>query len=474
MAGSNLLEEKIPPQAIDAEMAVLGSMLMEADAVERALTILKPEHFYKDTHKKIFSAMKQLADKGRAIDLITLTEELKTQNLLVQVGGELYLTDLLNKIPTAAHIEHYANIVYRKFLIRDLIKTSTSLVEKCYKEEEEPEKLIDLAQEQIFKLSQKQDLRGFISSKDLAQEVMDMIEKARLDKNPVKGVPTGFSEFDYKTGGLRNSDLIILGARPSQGKTAMALNIAYHACVNCGKPTAIFSLEMGRHSIYERMLCAAAMVKMSDVRNGRFQRNKWTDLTRELARLSEAPMYIDDTPGITVTEIRMRARRLANELEKQGKKLGLIIIDYLQFIRSSGRFESRQQEVSEISRMLKELARNLNLPVLALSQLNRKNEDKSRQDNRPQLSDLRESGSIEQDADVVALIHRDAYGKKKEEIEATPGLDRKATLIIAKQRNGPTGDIDLTFLGEYTLFQNVVKDEKQLGPAEEGMLNLPE
>ena len=220
---NNLIEEKLPPQALDAEMAVLGSMLLEADAVERALDILKPEHFYKDAHKKIFSAMKDLADKGRAIDLVTLTEELKTQNLLLQVGGELYLTDLINKVSTAAHVEHYANIVYKKFLVRDLIKTATHLVQECYKEEDEPEKLIDVAQEQIFKLSQKQDLKGFVSSKDLAAEVMEMIEKAHLDKNPVKGVPTGFREFDYKTGGFRKSDLIILGARPSQGKTALAL-----------------------------------------------------------------------------------------------------------------------------------------------------------------------------------------------------------------------------------------------------------
>ena len=295
-----------------------------------------------------------------------------------------------------------------------------------------------------------------------------------LERKGVKGVATGFSEFDYKTGGLRKSDLIILGARPSQGKTAMALNIAHHACVNCGVPTAIFSLEMGRHAIYERMLCSASMSKMSEVRNGRFAHNKWQDLTRELARLAEAPMYIDDTPGITVTDIRMRSRRLANELEKEGKKLGLIIIDYLQFIRSSGRFESRQQEVSEISRMLKELARTLDVPVLALSQLSRKNEDRARQDNRPQLSDLRESGSIEQDADVVALIHRDAYYKKKEDLQANPGLDRKATLIIAKQRNGPTGDIDLTFLGEYTLFTNPVPEETNLGPVEASTMNLPE
>ena len=293
-------------------------------------------------------------------------------------------------------------------------------------------------------------------------------------KNPVKGVPTGFSKFDYYTGGLRNSDLIILGARPSQGKTAMALNIACNACVNHGVPTAIFSLEMGRHAIYERMLCSSAMAKISEVRNGQFAHNKWKDLLRELARLSEAPMYIDDTPGLTITEIRMRARRLANELAKENKKLGLIIIDYLQFVRSSIRFESRQQEVSEISRMLKELARTLDVPVLALSQLNRRNEDRNRKDNRPQLSDLRESGAIEQDADVVALIHRESFGKSKEEIAATPGLDRKATLIIAKQRNGPTGDIDLTYLGEYTLFTNPVPENTNLGPAEESMMALPE
>ncbi len=466
---SNLLEEKIPPQALDAEMAVLGSMLMESDAVERALDILKPEHFYKEAHQKIFAAMKTLVDKNQAVVLVTLTEELKTQNLLLQVGGELYLTDLINKVSTAAHVEHYANIVYKKFLVRDLIRTATSLVQECYRGEDEPEKLIDIAQEQIFKLSQKQDLRGFVSSKDLAVKVMESIEKAHLNKNPVKGVPTGFTEFDYKTGGLRKADLIILGARPSQGKTALALNIAHHACVNCGVPTAIFSLEMGSESIYTRMLCSAAMAEVHKVSSGMFPRNKWQDLTRELARLSDAPMFIDDTPGITITEIRMRARRLANELAKQGKELGLIIIDYLQLIRSSGRQESRQQEVSEISRMLKELARNLNVPVLALSQLSRKNEDKSRADNKPQLSDLRESGSIEQDADVVALIHRDGYYKRDD-----PALQHKATLIIAKQRNGPVGDVDLSFFGEYTLFTNPAPENVAMGPVEEGTMVIPE
>ncbi len=458
---------KLPPQAIDAEMAVLGSMLIESEAVERAFDILKDEHFYKDAHKKIFSAMYTLAHKGSAIDTVTVTEQLKAEGLLAQVGGELYLGDLINKVSTAAHVEHYAEIVYNKFLVRDLIKTATGLVEECYKEGDEPEKLIDLAQEQIFKLSQKQDIKGFFNAKDLAKEVMELIEKTRLDKNPVKGVPTGFTEFDYKTGGFRKSDLIIIGARPSQGKTAIALNMAHHACVGKGYPTAIFSLEMGRHSIFERMLCSAAMAELHQVRNGYFKTDKWKDLTRELSKLSTAPMFIDDTPGITITDIRMRSRRLANELEKQGKQLGLIIIDYLQLIRSSGRTESRQQEVSEISRMLKELARTLNVPVVALSQLSRKNEDKSRQDNKPQLSDLRESGSIEQDADVVALIHRDGYYKRDDE-----SLKRKATLIIAKQRNGPVGDIDLNFLSEYTLFTNPAPENMDV--AEYEYANAPQ
>lgn len=457
---------KLPPQAIDAEMAVLGSMLIEAEAVERAFDILKPEHFYKDAHKKIFAAMQVLAHKGSAIDTVTVTEILKSEGTLAQVGGELYLGDLINKVSTAAHVQHYAEIVYNKYLVRDLIKTATNLVEECYREGDEPEKLIDLAQEQIFKLSQKQDIKGFFHAKDLAKEVMDLIEKTRLDKNPVKGVPTGFTEFDYKTGGFRKSDLIIIGARPSQGKTAMALNMAHHACVGSGFPTAIFSLEMGRHSIFERMLCSAAMAELHQVRNGYFKTEKWKDLTRELSRLSSAPLYIDDTPGITITDIRLRARRLANDLEKEGKQLGLIIIDYLQLIRTTGRTESRQQEVSEISRMLKELARTLNVPVVALSQLSRKNEDRSRQDNKPQLSDLRESGSIEQDADVVALIHRDGYYKRDDE-----SLKRKATLIIAKQRNGPVGDIDLNFLSEYTLFTNPAPEEMNV--AEYEYQNVP-
>lgn len=448
---SNVLEEKIPPQAVDAEMAVLGSMMLDKDAAEDALEILRPEHFYKSAHEKIFQVMQSMADRNIAIDMITVAEELKRANLLTQVGGELYLTQLTDKVTTAAHVKYHAEIVYKKFVVRDLIRTATALVQRCYKEEDEnPQLLIDEAADQIYRLSQKQKLTGFVSSRDLAPEVMEMLLRARKEKNSLQGVPTGFSDFDYKTGGLRKSDLIILGARPSQGKTAMALNIAYHASVEKHFPVAFFSLEMPKHLIWQRMLGAAAHVEIHRMITGHYDVSKWPDLTREMGRLEKAPLYIDDTSSLTITELRMRARRLASDLKKKGQELGLIVIDYLQYIRGSNeqrRFESKQQEVAEISRLLKDLARTLNVPVLALAQLNRKNEDNARVDKKPQLSDLRDSGSIEQDADVVALIHRDGYYKRND-----PTLQNKATLIIAKQRNGPVGEIDLAFYGQFALF----------------------
>ncbi len=441
-------DEKLPPQALDAEMAVLGSMLIEPEALETALNRLRAEHFYKTAHQKIFAACHALAGRSQPVDVVTVTEELKKSNALAEVGGERYLADLMSKVSTAAHIEYYAQLVYDTALVRDLIHISTSTVQSCYKQEEEPRQLIDRAQERLYALSQKQDVKGFVSSKQLADEVMQIIEKLIVDKDPVKGVPTGFREFDLKTGGFRKSDLIILAARPSQGKTAMALNMAYNAAVRAQTPVAFFSLEMGRHSIYQRMVCSAAMANLHSVNTGMFKKDKWKDIAKEIKRLGDAPFFIDDTPALTITDIRVRARRLASELQKQGKELGMIMIDYMQLIRgASKKIESRQQEVSEISRMLKELARNLNVPVVALSQLNRKTEDRGRADNRPQLSDLRESGSIEQDADVVAMIHREGYYKRDDE-----SLKNKATLIIAKQRNGPVGDVDLNWFSEYTLF----------------------
>lgn len=455
------LNDKLPPQALDAEMAVLGSMMIEAEALERAFNILKAEHFYKSAHQKIYKAMAALSERGQAVDLITLTEELKKEGFLAEIGGERYLSELMGKVSTAAHVEHYAKMVYEAALVRELINISTATVEECYKNQDDPTSLIDEAQAKLFQLNQKRELKGFVSSKEMSGEVMQMIETLVKDKNPIKGVPTGFTKFDLKTGGLRKSDLIILAARPSQGKTAMALNIAHYAAVHAKIPVAIFSLEMNRHSIYQRMVCSAAMADLHQVSTGTFKRERWRELVREIQRLGEAPLYIDDTPALTITDIRVRSRRLASELKKQGKELGLIMIDYIGLIRGSGkRVESRQQEVSEISRMLKELARNLEVPVLALSQLNRKTEDKSRTDNKPQLSDLRESGSIEQDADVVALIHREGYYKRDD-----PSLERDATLIIAKQRNGPVGNVKLNWYSEYTLFANPAPESVDI-PAE--------
>ena len=460
-------QDKLPPQALDAEMAVLGSMLIEQDALERAFDILRPEHFYKTAHQKIFSAMYALAGRGAAADLITVTEELKKDGVLAETGGERYLSELMSKISTAAHIEHYAQLVYEAALVRELIKISTNTVEACYANDGEPRELIDRAQERLFMLSQKQATKGLMSSKELSAEVLEIIEKLVMNKDPIKGVPTGFTEFDLKTGGLRKSDLVILAARPSQGKTAMALNVAYHACVHGKMPVAFFSLEMGRHSIYQRMVCSAAQAELHLVNTGMFKKERWRDLAREIHKLGEAPLFIDDSPALTITDIRVRSRRLASDLKKQGKELGMIMIDYMQLIRSSGRIESRQQEVSEISRQLKELARNLDIPVVALSQLNRKTEDRGRADNRPQLSDLRESGSIEQDADVVALIHREGYYKRDD-----PTLQNKATLIIAKQRNGPVGDIDLNWIPQYTLFTNPAPENIDIPKGMENMVPI--
>lgn len=443
--------DRVPPQAMDAEKAVLGSMLIEREAIEQCHEILEATHFYSNNHRVIFEAIVDLYNRGSAVDMITLSEALRSQQQLDAVGGEVFLSELIEKVSTAAHASHYANMVRQKATLRDLINNATHVVEQCYLQEEEPEKLVDLAQERIFAVSQKQEMKGFVHASSLSQIVMERIEKANLSKQSVTGVPTGFIKFDSMTGGLQKSDFVILGARPSQGKTAIALNMAYHAAVEKKVPVAIFSLEMGKESIFQRMVCAAAMTDLHQVRTGMFKREKWADLTRELAKLSESSLYIDDTPGITITEIRMRSRRLASELKKQNKELGLIIIDYIQLIRSSGRVESRQQEVSEISRMIKDLARTLNVPVLALAQLNRKSEDSGRTSSghKPQLSDLRESGSLEQDADVVALLHREGYYDRD-----NPELQRQASLIIAKQRNGPVGEVELNFLSEFTRFTN--------------------
>jgi replicative DNA helicase len=443
---------KVPPQALDAERAVLGSMLIESEAVERAMEILNDKSFYKDSHRKIFSAAVEMQDRGEPVDLVTMAEELKRLKQLGDVGGSSYLKELTESVSTAAHVEHYAKLVHDKAILRDLINLSTTIVSDCHGENE-PSTLLDQAQASIFKLTQQQKTQGFAHAKELAHEVIEDIERLQKNKGDVTGVPTGLKKLDSKTAGLQKGDMIIIGARPSQGKTALALNIAAHIVLHTDEPqpVAIFSMEMSKQAIMTRFIASEARVNLHEVRNGFFRRERWTDLTNAASRLSEAPLYILDTPGLSVLEVRSQARRLANELSSKGRKLGVILIDYLQLMRgSSRRSESRQQEVSEISRGLKALARDLNVPVVVLSQLSRRVEDKGRSDARPQLSDLRESGAIEQDADLVAFIYREGYYKRDD-----PTVENKAEIIIAKQRNGPTGIVELMFRPELARFENL-------------------
>jgi len=443
-------------------MAVLGAMLIEKEVIENVTEILQPKHFYSDIHRAIYEAMLDLRQRNLPVDVVTLSEELKKSGRLEALGGNKYLADLMDKVSTSAHTHAYAQIVKEKSVLRDLIRVSTAIVEKSFTGGEEVDKILDFAQEQVLLVAQKNTDHGFSSASELAHEVLDRIEKYYSNHNAITGVPTGFTKLDDMTGGFQKSDLIILAARPSMGKTAMALNMAYHACVEKKVPTAFFSLEMNKHSIMQRMICSAARANLSGVRNGRLPREIWPSLTRHTAEVSESPLYIDDSPGLTILDIRNRTRKLMSQLKRENKTLGMVVIDYLQLIRGAGRSESRQQEVAEISRLLKDLARSMEIPIIALSQLNRRSEDKGREGNRPQLSDLRDSGSIEQDADLVGMIHREEYYKRDD-----PTLKNRATLIIAKQRNGPVGDVDLAFFHEYTKFENPAMPGIESGPVTE-------
>ena len=455
---------KVPPHSSEAEMAVLGAMLIEKEVIENVTEVLLPKHFYDDRHSRIYEAILDLRTRNLPVDVVTLSEELKKSGRLDELGGQKYLSDLMEKVSTSAHTQAYAQIVKEKALLRELIRVSTSIVEKSFDGAEDVNKIMDFAEAQVLSVAQRHTSHGFSSASELATETLGRIEKYYSNASSITGVPTGFTRLDDMTGGLQKSDLIILAARPSQGKTAMALNMAYHACVEKNIPTAFFSLEMNKYSIMQRLICSAARANLGNVRNGRLPREIWPQLTRFTGEVSRAPLYIDDSPGITILDIRNRTRKLMTQLKAENKTLGLIVIDYLQLIRGPGRSESRQQEVSEISRLLKDLARSLEVPVMALSQLNRRSEDKAREGNRPQLSDLRDSGSIEQDADVVALIHRPEYYNRTD-----PTLKNVATLIIAKQRNGPVGDVELAFFHEYTKFENPAIGVTDAGVHEEAV-----
>lgn len=430
-------------------MAVLGSMLIERDAVEKAVDALAEKDFYVDNHRRIFAVLKALYERGDGVDVVTAGEELGRLKVLESIGGMQALTDLVHKVATAAHVDYYARLVKEKSILRELITTATAVVTACYTEAKEPTQILDEAQANILKVSERQSLHGVVESKDLAHEVIEQIEIAHRRKQAVTGVSSGLKRVDEITTGFQKSDLILIAARPSQGKTALALNIAANIVLaEKPQPVLIFSMEMSKHAIMERFISSEARVDLRQVRTGYFAREKWTDLTNAAARLSEAPLFIVDTPGLSVLTVRSLARQVASDLKRRGKSLGIVMIDYLQLMRgSSFRSENRQQEVSEISRGLKFLARDLNVPVIALSQLSRRTEEKGRTDARPQLSDLRESGALEQDADLVAFIYRESYYKQND-----PSLEGKAEIIIAKQRQGPTGNVEVKFLRQFTRF----------------------
>ncbi len=437
----NLLE-KIPPQSRDAEMSVLGAMMFEEAAFIKAIEILRADFFYDENHRKIFSAMSSLFEKNRPIDLVTVSDELKRNNHLEEIGGVGYLTQLTAALPTAAHIDHYAHIVKEKAMLRGLIHNATEIVQKCYEPRTDAAEALDQAEKMIFDISQNRIEGKFFSMKEIIHDSMEMIDQLYQRKEHVTGVGTGFHEFDVKTAGLQPSDLIIVAGRPSMGKSAFVSCICEHVGIQLKKPLAIFSLEMSKGQMVQRMLCSHARVNAQNVRTGYLSHQDWPKLTSAAGKLSEAPIFIDDTPGQTVLEVRAKARRL-----KMQHDIQLVVIDYMQLMQGIGRSESRQQEISEISRSLKALARELKVPVIAVSQLSRAVE--SRTGNRPQLSDLRESGAIEQDADVVVFLFREEYYKPEDET-----LRNKAEAIIAKQRNGPVGSIELLFLKEWTRFEN--------------------
>ncbi|MEA2021485.1 MAG: replicative DNA helicase [Candidatus Caldatribacteriota bacterium] len=432
-----------PPQNISAEQATLGSMLLQEDAILHAIEILKPEDFYRKSHEIIYRCISELFDKSNGVDLVTLTEELKRKDLLERIGGVTYLTNLISSVPTAANIEYYVKIVEEKSILRNLINSATKIVAMGYEEKEDAKVLMDKAEHLMFEVSQRNLGQSFIPIKEILQDSFEKIEDLYHRDEYITGIPSGFVEFDDITTGFQPSELIIVAGRPGMGKTAFCMNIAQNAAISRNTPVAIFSLEMSKSQLVQRMLCSEARVDAHNLRKGRLAESDWPRLSMTAGRLSSAPIFIDDTAGITCLEIKAKARRL-----KAQHDLGLIIIDYLQLMQNVSRAENRQQEISEISRSLKSLARELNVPVIAASQLSRAVEQ--RNEKKPLLSDLRESGAIEQDADLVVFIYRDEYYKKEK--SEKKGI---AEIIISKQRNGPTGKIDLTFIKEYAKFENL-------------------
>lgn len=440
--------DRIPPQSLEAEMAVLGAILLDGSALITVAERIGSEDFYRTAHQLIFEAMLEIAESNEPVDLVTLTARLQDKQQLDEVGGVAYLTQLSNAVPTAANVDYYAQIVEEKSLLRRLIRTATQIVSKGYSSEEDVTELLSEAEQRIMDISNRRTSSGFIPIRDVLMDVFERVELLSQQRGGITGIPSGFVDLDRMTSGFQRSDLIIVAARPSVGKTAFALNIAQNVGVRGKETVAIFSLEMGAAQLVQRMISAEGNIEAGKLRNGDLSSEDWEKLSMAIGALSEANIYIDDSPSVTVADIRAKCRRLKRE-----KGLGLIVIDYLQLIQGRGRGDNRQQEVSEISRTLKQIARELDVPVIALSQLSRSVEQ--RQDKRPMLSDLRESGSIEQDADIVAFLYRDDYYDKETERKNI------IEIIIAKQRNGPVGTVELAFLKQYSKFVNLDRTHQE-------------
>jgi replicative DNA helicase len=420
-------------------------MLLEEDALITAVELLEESAFYKDAHRKLFSAMVGLYRNNVAVDLVTLTDELKRRNWLEELGGPTYLAGLTSVVPTAANVEHYCHIVKAKAILRALIKAATRITTDCYEEVITPDLLLDRAEASIFEIASKKIKRDAVSIKELIKSSIETIDALYQRKGFITGLPTGFAELDQMTAGLQPAELIIVAGRPGMGKSSFALCVAETLALRQKVPVAIFSLEMAEEHLVQRMLCSHARINAHNVRSGMLSASDWPKLTQAAGKLSETPVFIDDSPGLSILELRAKARRL-----KTRHGIGLLILDYLQMMEEPSRSDNRQQEVAVISRSLKALARELNIPVIAVSQLSRAPEQRG-DASRPRLSDLRESGSIEQDADVVLFLYREEYYKPTEENKGV------AEVIIGKQRNGPTGTVRLAFIKEYTRFENLAQ-----------------
>jgi replicative DNA helicase len=447
-------EGRVPPQAVDVEMAVLGGMLLEKEAIAKAIEVLDETAFYKPAHQYIFSAMIGLFERSEPVDLITLIEELRRRAQLEKIGGEFYLTELTTKVTNAANIEFHAHIVLEKALMRQLIASSSAMAGRAFSETEDALELLDEAEQQIFQISEQRMKKNFVSMNTAVHSTMEMLESIHGKHSGITGVPAGFTELDNITGGFQKSDLIIVAGRPSQGKTALVLSLARNASVIHNVPIGFFSLEMSTQQLVMRLICAEARVDAHMVRTGRLPEDEWRKLSTSVGRLYKAKIFIDDTAALGILELRAKARRLKAE-----HNVGMIVVDYLQLMQGPKNAQSREQEISSISRSLKALAKELNIPVVALSQLNRAVE--ARGDKRPVLADLRESGAIEQDADVVVFVHRpEMFGIEKDENgNSTEGT---AELIIGKQRNGPTGTARMAFIKQYARFENLTRTREDV------------